>query len=188
MSDAAPLTPTGPLPEYGGQPVMRTVIALRNAGDGLSAGMAIDPELLPIGSTVHVVTECVVVAHNHKPLRGGTPDYLELEQVLSAGTAVLVAPDLVAEVLDRQRTKLMSAKEAAAGVGHLPVAGYDEDMLAAHDAGLHAVGLVPGCVECDTEAGAAQRETVDAPLPEGDQAGGSVTPMAGRPKRTRKAT
>jgi hypothetical protein len=156
MSNTADALPAPPvLPEYGGKKVLRTVIALRNAGDGLSEGMSIDPQLLPIGTTVYTVTESVVVAHNHKPLRGKDPDYLELEQVLSAGTATIVEKDQVVEMLDKQRRRLELAKEAKEGVGRIP---YDDELHKAHEEGLHSTGTVPGCADCDAEIEAAKAE------------------------------
>lgn len=139
---------------YKGRDVLRTTIAIRNAGDGLSEAMAIDPEELPIGSTVYVVLECEVDKHTHAPIKEA-PDCLTLKQVLKAGTATLVDASLVSQMLDEQADKITRAKEAAAGVSRLP---YGEELQRAHEAGDHADGLVEGCPTCDAERDAEESE------------------------------
>lgn len=153
MTDlATALADTSKLEPYQGRDVLRTSIAIRNAGDGLSEAMGIDPNTLDIGSTVYVVLECVVDAHDHKRIKD--LDALELVQVLKAGTATLIDRDEVHEAVARQAEKIKRAKEDAAGVKRLP---YTEELQDAHDAGQHTE-LVEGCPSCDAEIAAEAAE------------------------------
>lgn len=156
MTDIASALAAGSLPEYGGSPVARTTISIRNAGDGLSQGLAIDPTVLPIGSTQYVVLECVVHGHDHDRIldRGNDTGLLVLDQVLKAGTGTLIDPELVQHVVAAQAEKITRAKEAAAGVARLP---YPDELDKAHDNGDHT-DLVEGCPQCDSEVAAEQDE------------------------------
>lgn len=112
------------LPDYGGKQVLRTKVSIRNAGDGLSEGLQVEPILYEIGTRLTVVLDVEVVKHNHGPLRGKDTDYLEVEQVLRASTAVVTEATGIRKALDRQRAKIDRAREAAAGVERLP--GVDD--------------------------------------------------------------
>jgi hypothetical protein len=147
----------GSLPDYGGRQVVRTSISIRNAGDGLSEGLGIDPQVLPLGETVYVVLECVVHAHDHDRImdKGNDTGLLVLDQVLKAGTGTLIDADVVKTAIAEQAEKIVLAKEAAAGTQRLP---FDEELLELHTQGAHAGGLVAGCVECDKEAAKVEEE------------------------------
>lgn len=106
------------LTPYKGKQVVSTAISLRNAGDGLSKAMNVDPYEYDHGDTVYIVIEAEVTQHVHKPLKD-TAD-LELVQVMSAGRATLVEKDLVLDLLNAQQDRI----DEAAGIEKLP---YTED-------------------------------------------------------------
>lgn len=118
--DETPDHPDYRLPEYGGKKVLRTSVSIRNAGDGLSEGLAIEPTLYPIGTRLQVVLDVEVVKHNHGPLRGKDVDFLEVEQVMKASTATVIEAPMVRKALDRQRAKIEKARDDAKGVSNLP--------------------------------------------------------------------
>lgn len=170
LAKAAALADTSKLEAYKGHDVLRTAIKITNAGDGLSQGMAIDPQELELGETVYVVLQCVVDSHEYDPIKD--TDALELTQVLKAGDAVLVDADLVKDLVRDQAERIQLAKEKAAGVlrmefpeGSGPQDGGDgeeEDETAVlvrqHNVGAHADGLRDGCPKCDEEKALEQIE------------------------------
>lgn len=119
----------GKLPDYAGRSVIRTAIKVTNAGDGLSQGVAIDPQVLPVGATVYVVLECVVDSHEHDRVldKGNDTGLLLLNQVLKAGTGTIIDADLVREAIDHQADKIRLAREQAAGVQRLPLGDAPAD-------------------------------------------------------------
>lgn len=135
--------------KYLGWDVIGTSVAVRNAGDGLSKGMSIDPKILTPGATVIVAIECEVVAHDYK--RVPDEEAFELVQVLKAGTAVILEAASVRKALDVQRAAEQRDAEKKAGIVRLQLTDEDK-LLAEHEAGKHAAGLRGGCPECDREA------------------------------------
>lgn len=192
MTDAATaLADTTKLPDYMGRPVVRSTISIRNAGDGLSEGLSIDPQVLQPGSTVYVVLECVVHAHDHDRLldKGNDTGLMVLDQVLKAGTGTLMDADVVRDAIVEQAEKIERAKDAAAGRAKLP---YPDELAKQHADGVHAEGLVEGCPDCDAEVAAAEAEAAveqavheaEAADAEGDgEAPAEPTSIAGRRKR-----
>jgi hypothetical protein len=176
-SAAAALADTSNLPDYQGRTVARTTISIRNAGDGLSEGLSIDPQVLPLGAVVHVVLECTVVGHDHDVMKQA-PELLVLDQVLKAGTGTLIDAEVVKEAVRQQAERIQLAKEAAKGITRLP---YGDELQDAHDRGEHAEGLVPGCPACDAEQAALDAEAGGEPAPE--QPPTEPTPIAGRKRR-----
>lgn len=186
MTDvAAALADTTKLPDYGGRPVVRSTISIRNAGDGLSEGLAIDPQVLPVGEKVYVVLECVVHAHDHDRLmdKGSDTGLLVLDQVLKAGTGTLIDADVVKQAVAEQAERIEAAREAAKGITKLP---FPTELQKAHDAGDHADGLVEGCPGCDAEVAAAEDEQrvhdAEAAAAAGDPDPAEPTPIGGRRK------
>ena len=175
MTDLAnALADTSKLSPYQGKDVLRTSIAIKGAGDGLSEAMGIDPEELAIGSKGVLVLEFVVEAHKHKPIKD--TNALSLEQILKAGTATLIDSDVVQAALAAQREKIDKAKADASGQPRLvdtsgvlnpdaiPHAGADADEDTAEEVALrhHAAGqhkeLTDGCPACDNERAAVAKE------------------------------
>lgn len=179
MTDAAAaLADTTKLPPYGGKTVTRTAIKITNAGDGLSAGLAIEPAVLGLGETHYVVLECVVDSHEHDRIMDKSNDtgLLVLNQVLKAGTGTLIDADVVREAIAQQAEKIQLAKEAAKGITRIP---FGDDLQEEHDQGGHAEGLVPGCAACDEEQAAIDAEAGGEPEP----APTEPTPIGGRKRR-----
>lgn len=122
------ISPADVLGKYKGRDVVRTTIAIRNAGDGLSDAMAIEPDVLEQGSTVYVVLECTVGAHDYVPLKDKGTDLgvNELKQVLNAGTATLIDAKVVRSMIEEQAAKVRVARSEAleakrADKGELPL-------------------------------------------------------------------
>lgn len=166
-----PDTPESVLPPYAGQQVAATTISIRNAGDGLSKGMAIAPEVFTLGSRRYVVLEVDVDAHDYKRLKD--TNMLVLDQVLKAGVATMVDADLVRSVVDEQRERIQKAADEAKGLRNLYT---DDDGLLgmAHARSEHADGLVEGCPVCKHEADQVAKEAEAPPEP---------TPIKGRRQR-----
>lgn len=148
MANVSQLTP------FDGLPVVRTTIAVTNAGDGLSDALGIDPQEFHHGQTVYVVLECEVTKVAHVPVDKDTPGILIRQHTLRAGTGTIVDADLVEEQVQRQAERIDTAKRHARGEFTLDEAQAQED----HDAGKHADDLVVGCPACDAEAAAAAAE------------------------------
>lgn len=182
MTDvAAALADTSALPDYGGKTVTRTAIKITNAGDGLSQGLAIEPQVLGLGEVHYVVLECVVDSHEHDRLmaQGNDTGLLVLNQVLKAGTGTLIDADVVREAIKEQAERIERAKDAAAGRAKLP---YPDELLKQHDEGAHAE-LVEGCPTCDAEVAAARAETEGGDQPTDDTAPPEPTPIGGRRRK-----
>lgn len=148
MADISSLTP------FDGNPVVRTTIAVTNAGDGLSDALGIEPQEFHHGQRVYVVLECEVSRVAHVPVDKDTPGILIRQHTLRAGTGTIVDADLVAEQVARQAERIDSARRRAKGEFTL-----DEAQLTAdHEEGAHTE-LEPGCPECDLEAAAVAAES-----------------------------
>lgn len=107
--------PTPKLTPFDGREVLNTTVAIRNAGDGLSKAMEIDPIELHHGDSVYVVLECEVEKLRFDPIKD--TQALSRVHMLKAGVATLVDEALVADALDAQRRAI----EEAAGVQRLPL-------------------------------------------------------------------
>jgi len=104
--------------------VVRTAVAVTNAGDGLSAAMKIQPQELHLGETVYIVLETTVAKVRFDPADKDEPDGEVVRvHVLRAGTAAMVERKLVGKLLDAQADRIRRAAEEEAGVLHL--AGTD---------------------------------------------------------------
>ena len=150
MADVSNLTP------FDGKPVVRTTIAITNAGDGLSDALGIDPQEFHHGDRVYVVLECEVSKVAHVPVDKDTPGILIRQHTLRAGTGTIVDEDLVAEQVRRQAERIETAKRRAKGEFTLD----ESAMLEEHEDGQHQ-DLRPGCPECDAEAAAIAAEEDD---------------------------
>ncbi len=117
------------LGEMDGIDVLATSIAIRNAGDGLSKAMKIEPRVIHHDDTVYVVLECICskVEFDKLEAEGGGILGLIRKQVLKAGVATIVDEELVSAVIGAQRLRNEEAdeaeriaKEQAKGVHTLP--------------------------------------------------------------------
>ncbi len=102
-------------------PVLKVSVAVTNAGDGLSAALAVDPTPLPLGATVHVVLECTVQQVKFVPAvdKDHPEDGLARVHVLRAGRATIVSGEDVQAALDAQADRILRAREEAEGVQRL---------------------------------------------------------------------
>ena len=113
------------LGKFEGQNVLTTSIAIRNAGDGLSKAMAVDPEKLTLGQRLFVIIETEVVDVHHKPVVN--TNGLERVHVCRAVSATTTDEDLVRDQLDEQAERIQLAREEEEGVQRLPKDGEVSD-------------------------------------------------------------
>ena len=105
--------------------VIRTTIAVTNAGDGLSEAMKVQPVEMHLGDRVYLVLEAVVAKVRFDPAERDDPDGdLVRVHVLRAGTATIVDRKLVGKLIDTQAERIRRAREEEAGILHLN--GTDE--------------------------------------------------------------
>lgn len=172
MSEQAPVVP--PLDDFEGLPVVEAGIEIPGAAGGLREAMRIDPQTFHKGEQTFVVLECKVGKVRFDPIDA---DYLDGPQrrvhVFTVTNATMVDGDLVRVQLADQAERIKLAKEAEAGIGHLPFDNEGEHGLA-HARGEHASGLVEGCPVCQAEVDALDREA------------STPTSITGRRKRTIK--
>lgn len=138
------LADTSHLAPFDGRPVVRTTIAVTNAGDGLSEALAVDPRELHHGERVFVVLECEVAKVTFTPVRGAT-DLLVRVHTLRAGGATMVDPETVEEQLAAQADRIALAREQAQGIARI---GNPDQLVADHDEGRHVDEPVDECPEC----------------------------------------
>lgn len=151
------------LAPFDGMDVLRTTIAVTNAGDGLSEAMKVDPQEFHLGDEVFVVLRCEVAKVQFVPIKD--TDALSRVHVLKAGDATIIDGDIVEDHLIAQAERILKAKEQAAGVtrlafddedeGSKPDPEGDEDemdeatVLHVHHAqGLHDEAPAEGCPDC----------------------------------------
>lgn len=113
------------LKPYQGRDVLTSSVSIRNAGDGLSKAMKIDPVELPLDSTVHVVLECEVTKHTYEEIED--TNALNLVHVLKAGVATIVEASVVQKFIDDQKRRLAEAAGQTALSLDSPDDGEDDD-------------------------------------------------------------
>lgn len=119
MTDlATALADTSALHSFDGHPVLRSTIAVTNAGDGLSNALKIDPCEFAHGQKVYVVLECEVSKIAFVPI----PDTDALSRVhtFRAEGATIVDADAVKRQLDEQADRILKAREEAEGLERIP--------------------------------------------------------------------
>ncbi len=100
------------LGEFEGSEVTGTTIAIRNAGDGLSAAMKVDPQILHLNDTVFVVMECRVADVAFPPVKDAETKVTR-KHVLRAGNATIVDGKLVRAALNETAAKIEKARDEA---------------------------------------------------------------------------
>lgn len=133
--------------------VLSSTVAVTGAGDGLSQAMKVDPIELHHQETVYVVLECEVSKVRFDPVKDAD-GALQRVHVLKAGRATLVDKELVEAALNEQSRKI----DEALGNLHLPFNEQAEQMMAAHDDGLHPDNNYEGCPSCIEAAALAAHE------------------------------
>lgn len=114
------------LEPFEGKEVVKTSIAITNAGDGLSEAMKVKPTMMKLGQTVYVLMECEVAKIRHEELKD--TDTLNRVHVLKAGAATIVTKKFAEDHIKAQKAEIERAKDAAAGVERIPgTAPYSDD-------------------------------------------------------------
>lgn len=120
---------TPKLSPFEGRDVLRSTIAIINAGDGLSDAMKVEPTEFHHGDRVYVVLECEVARVQFVPYDKSDPHGpITRVHTLRAGTATVVDEDLVGEQVAAMAERVLQAKEAEAGIVRLE---FEEDEAAA---------------------------------------------------------
>lgn len=104
-----------PLGRFDRREVIKSTIAVTNAGDGLSKAMSVDPQAMDLGDKVYVVLECEVAKVTFTEI--DDTKKLARNHTLRAGGATLVDEDLVRDHLDSMAERI----EQAQGVHRLPL-------------------------------------------------------------------
>ncbi len=152
------MTPTKNAPKNTGlgkfenDSIVRTAIAVQNAGDGLSESLKTDPVVLHRGDEVFVVLR-TKVRHVAFPATDrkheDDPEVARLH-VLRTESATIVDSELVLDAIETQERRNRERQEADKGAQKLD--GMDEASLLRkdHEAGKHR-RTRKGCPECELE-------------------------------------
>lgn len=106
--------------------VVRSTIAITNAGDGLSEAMKVEPQEFRQGDKLFVVIECEVAKVTFVPIDKNEPKGLQSRvHTLRAGVATIVDGKLVHDLVREQEEKNLRAREEEAGVARLPLEPLD---------------------------------------------------------------
>lgn len=143
---------TTELREFQGRMITKTTIAVRKAGDGLSAAQKVEPVDLKQGDKVYVVLETTVGRVSYKPIE----DRFEEECFdLVCDAATIIDESAVHDALALTKERIRLEEERAAGVQRLPTT---DALHGDHYLGLHKGGLVEGCPDCAEEIDAIDQE------------------------------
>lgn len=106
---------TTALGKFDRRDVIKSTIAVTNAGDGLSKAMAVDPQAMSLRDKVYVVLECEVAKVTFTDI--DDTGKVARNHTLKAGDATIVDEDLVRDHLDAMAKRI----EEAQGVHRLPL-------------------------------------------------------------------
>jgi len=106
MAKRTPAVPE--LGEYEGRDVLRSEIVIKNAGDGLSDPLGLDPIALHHDDIVYVVLKCEVTDVSHPRIKD--TGCLRRKHTLVTQEALIIDGQLVAGLLDQQRQRIRLAK------------------------------------------------------------------------------
>lgn len=139
------------LGEFGGREVIGTGIAIRKAGDGLSAAMKAEPRLLDAGDEVFVVLRCSVVGVNYEAEDRKDPSVGGMRRIhiLDASDAAFIEEAAVGEALEHSREIILRYSEQQAGIARLPF-GTEENARGEHVLDGHE-GRFEDCEICAAE-------------------------------------
>lgn len=116
------------LPDFEGLPVVLSTIALRNAGDGLSAAMKVEPVAYHKGDIVDVLTRCVVIDVQHPPVNKDDPGGpCARKHIFRAGTATIIDSATAKDAIEAQAEKNRVWEEQQAGIERIPFDDPDAD-------------------------------------------------------------
>ena len=143
------MSKSNPLGKYEGRPIVETGIRIRKTGDGLSNAMAAEPRVMHVGDEGYIVLEFKVVDVSHPAEKRHDPAFGGVKRIhiLDAGTATFIDGEYVEEAIAQQRE--VNLRHAAEQRGQHEIG--DTALIAAHEEGAHADGLVDHCPLCAEE-------------------------------------
>jgi hypothetical protein len=97
------------LGRYEGKRIVGTGVIVKNAGDGLSKAMAVDPVRIGLRERGYLVIEWECVKHQHEPVKDA-PTTIIRTHVLRAETATFIDDDMVVEAIEKQKIRLEEAE------------------------------------------------------------------------------
>ena len=95
------------LTPFEGRDVVQATIKVTNAGDGLSAAMAVEPVEMHLGETRYLLIEAEVARVNYEEVKDA--EVLRRVHTLRAGTATLVADEYAVDLIAQQRKAILEA-------------------------------------------------------------------------------
>lgn len=108
------------LPDFEGNPVVRSAVKLTRAGDGLSEALKVEPVVLRRRDPVFFVIRGEVDQVTFKPLdKDAGYDQVRVHTVVTQ-EIVLVEEAEVADLLDRESARIRRLRDDQAGVDQLP--------------------------------------------------------------------
>lgn len=110
------------LGKHDGKEIVGCSIAVRNAGDGLSKALQVEPRIIKDGSKVYILMEGTVHGIDYKDVPNDESKTMRVH-VVKAGTATLVDKEFATELLDKQA----EAIEKFQGINRLNFADTDPD-------------------------------------------------------------
>lgn len=145
------------LGSFEGTPVAGTGIEIPSAAGGLRDALKIDPQVLHKGQRVMVLLDCEVGKIRHDPVKDS--EEWNRVHILATNGATIVDGDVFDEALAAQAERIQRAKDNESGQQRTDDA---LELVAAHDKGDHADGLMDGCPQCEAESDAIAAEDDDA--------------------------
>lgn len=110
------------LGKHDGKEIIGCAIAVRNAGDGLSRAMQVEPTIIKDGTKVYIVMEGTVHGIEYKDVPNDDRKTMRVH-IVRAGTATLVDREFAEEVLEKQA----AAIEEFRGINRLDFTAGDDD-------------------------------------------------------------
>lgn len=108
---------------FEGRPVVAAAVRVTNAGDGLSEALRLDPQDLHHGEEIWLIVKGFVSKVSYDPIPKSEGSLLQRVHTIKASECIMVAPDEVESLLERERERLLKLKEEAAGIARLPMDG-----------------------------------------------------------------
>lgn len=93
------------LGKHDGKEIIGCGVAVRNAGDGLSQALEVEPVIIKDGTRVFILMEGKVEGVDYKPVKNNEFKTIRVH-IVKAGTATLVDKEFAQELLDKQAAKI----------------------------------------------------------------------------------
>lgn len=151
------------LGEFDGKPVLQASTKLRNAGDGLSKSMKIQPILIHQGDEVYTLTKSVCTEVSFEPIDKDDPTGPQRRvAILRAGTQTIVDESVAKAQIEAQEIKIREAIEKAKGI--TPFAGVADAEKAA---AAKKAAKPKSAVKAEAEADPGKNPPPPAPMGDG---------------------